>query len=108
MQHLFLDSRPLRCRVGRIKNEHMKATSYKSPKHKLIDFFKRSRDKWRARAEAYHHEKRTCQIRIRDLEASRDHWRNRYFEDRTAMASTPSHRGNEPPPAGALARRSST
>ena len=87
--------------------ECMNAKTYKSPQHKLVAFFERSRDQWRARAKAYHNEKRAMRIRIRDLEASRDHWRARYFEERPAIASTPVHRGHEPPLAGAIARRSS-
>ena len=86
--------------------EPVNAKSYKSPKHKLLTFFERSRDQWRARAKEYHQEKRCLQTRIRDLEASRDHWRERYFEERSAPATDSAHRGHEPPPAGALARRS--
>lgn len=86
----------------------MKAQSYKSPKHKLLAFFQRSRDQWRDRAKAYHHEKRALQIRIRDLESSRDHWRERFFNERPLVATLPTHRGHEPPPTGAMARRSST
>jgi hypothetical protein len=82
--------------------------SYRSPKHKLLAFFKSSRDQWRTRAKEYHQEKRFLQTRIRDLEASRDHWRERYFEERPALAANSTHRGHEPPPAGAIARRSST
>ena len=86
----------------------MNASTYKSPQHKLVTFFRQSRDQWRARAKSYHQEKRALYIRIRDLEASRDHWRARYFEARPDPATTPAHRGHEPPPAGAIARRSST
>ncbi len=85
----------------------MNARAYKSPKHKLINFFQRSRDQWRSRAKTYHKEKRCLQTRLRDLEASRDHWRDRYFEERPAVAAALAHRGHEPPPAGAITRRSS-
>jgi hypothetical protein len=89
-------------------SEPANANSYKSPKHKLLAFFKRSRDQWRARAKEYHATNRSLQVRVRDLEASREHWRERCFEGRTAPAASAAHRGHEPPPAGPLARRSST
>jgi hypothetical protein len=89
-------------------SERVNVNSYKSPKHKLLAFFKRSRDQWRARAKEYHAEKRTLQTRVRDLEASRDHWRECSLEGRSAPAARAAHRGHEPPPAGPLARRSST
>ena len=81
---------------------------YQSPKHKLLAFFEQSRKQWRARAKEYQQEKRVLQIRLRDLEASRDHWRQRYFEERAIQATGAAHRGHEPPRAGALARRSLT
>jgi hypothetical protein len=84
----------------------MKSQSFKSPRHKLLAFFHQSRDQWRTRAKNYRNDLRALQIRVRDLEASRDHWRARYFEERPAPAAA--HRGHEPPPAGAIARRSST
>jgi hypothetical protein len=83
-------------------------TVYKSPKHKLLAFFERSRNQWRARAKDYQQEKRVLQIHLRDVEASRDHWRQRYFEERAAQEAGAAHRGHEPPRAGGLARRSLT
>jgi hypothetical protein len=84
----------------------MNAPTYKSPPHKLVAFFQRSRNQWRARAKEYQSEKRSLQDRLRDLEESRDHWRDRYFQERPV--ATPAYRGHEPPPAGAIARRSLT
>ena len=52
-------------------------TVYQSPKHKLLAFFERSRNQWRARAKEYQQEKRVLQIHLRDVEASRDHWKQR-------------------------------
>jgi hypothetical protein len=85
----------------------MNAQSFKSPRHKLLTFFQRSRDLWRARANQYHREIRSLEIRIRDLEASRAHWRERYFAGRSVPAAVLAPRGHEPPPAGAIARPSS-
>jgi len=81
---------------------------YKSPKHKLLAFFKQARDQWRDRANTYHQEKRALQVRLRDVEASRDHWRAKYFEVRPEPGVQGRHRGHEPPPTGAPARRSSS
>lgn len=53
---------------------------FRSPQHKLINVFQRSRDRWRDRAKAYHEQIRQLRVRIRDVEASRDHWRAKYFE----------------------------
>ena len=48
---------------------------YKSPLKKLAQFFKRSRDGWKAK---YHEVKRLCRqmsSRLRAVEASRDRWK---------------------------------
>lgn len=50
---------------------------YKSPKHKLVKFFKKSRDSWEERAKKRREEIRDLQARVRDLEASRDAWREK-------------------------------
>jgi hypothetical protein len=77
---------------------------FRSPQHKLVNFFQRSRDQWRNRAKAYHERIRELKVRVRDVEASRDHWRAKYFEragagaadgDGEAPAGEPS--GAEPP-----------
>lgn len=68
-------------RIG-LSSADMKGKQYKSPKHKLVKFFLRSRDSWRSRAEDYRNENRRLRVRIRDLEYSRDHWRGKYFEGR--------------------------
>jgi len=88
MQLLFLAS------VGfhtTILPKNMNAKPFKSPKHKLISFFQRSRDKWKERARRYFSQIRAFEVRVRDLEASRDHWRKRYFTER-AGAQAPAGR----------------
>ena len=55
--------------------ENTKKNKYKSPSHKLITFFKNSRDKWKERATERRKDSRDLQIKIRDLNASRDKWK---------------------------------
>jgi hypothetical protein len=86
----------------------MNAKPFKSPKHKLISFFQRSRDKWKERAQGYFAQIRAFEVRVRDLEASRDHWRERYFAERSGAQAPAERRGHEPPPAGRISRRSAT
>jgi hypothetical protein len=71
-------------RYGRLglSSAGMRKKTYRSPKHKLVKFFRRSRDTWRSRAEKYRSEKRSLEVRLRDLENSRDHWRGKYFQSR--------------------------
>ena len=57
----------------------MNTKPYKSPKHKLIYLFEKSRNMWKERAQGYFRKNRAFQVRVRDLEASRDHWRELYF-----------------------------
>ena len=50
---------------------------YKSPPHKLIKFFKESRDSWEETAKKRREEIRDLQARVRDLEASRASWKTK-------------------------------
>jgi uncharacterized coiled-coil DUF342 family protein len=50
---------------------------YKSPSHKLIKFFKESRDGWEETAKKRRGEIRDLQARVRDLEASRASWKEK-------------------------------
>jgi len=50
---------------------------YKSPPHKLIKFFRESRDNWEETAKKRREENRDLQARIRDLEASRELWKGK-------------------------------
>jgi chromosome segregation ATPase len=50
---------------------------YKSPPHKLIKFFKESRDSWEETAKKRREEIRDLQARVRDLEASRESWKEK-------------------------------
>lgn len=75
----------------------MSAKPFKSPEHKLISFFQRSRDKWKERARRYFSQIRAFEVRVRDLQASRDHWRERYFTERAGVQASAEHRGHSPP-----------
>jgi hypothetical protein len=44
---------------------------YKSPPHKLVKFFKRSRDQWKEKALEAKNKKKLCQNRIKFLETSK-------------------------------------
>jgi chromosome segregation ATPase len=57
--------------------EKTMSQEYKSPPHKLIKFFKESRDNWEKTAKKRREEIRDLQARVRDLEASRELWREK-------------------------------
>lgn len=61
----------------------MSSMEYKSPPHKLIKFFKESRDSWEETAKKRREEIRNLQARVRDLEASRQSWK---MKTKTALA----------------------
>jgi chromosome segregation ATPase len=58
---------------------------YKSPPHKLVKFFKESRDAWEKTAKERRKEIRDLQARVRDLEASRALWKEKA---KTALEQT--------------------
>ena len=86
----------------------MPSKPFKSPKHKLLNFFLKSRNLWRQRAKDYHQEMRSLEIRLRDLEISRDLWRAKYYEDQEPLVADRIHPGHEPPPHSAITPQSST
>ena len=51
--------------------------AYKSPEYKLLPFFRRSRDGWKARAKLRHLRVRELMKRIAALEGSRRKWREK-------------------------------
>jgi chaperonin cofactor prefoldin len=54
----------------------MKTTKeYSSPTHKLIKFFRESRDRWKSKYQQVQDCVRKLQGRTRSLERSRDHWK---------------------------------
>src|SRR5579863_5061444 len=59
---------------------YMSTMGYKSPPHKLIKFFKDSRDSWEETAKERREQIRDLNARIRDLEASRESWKTKAKE----------------------------
>lgn len=54
--------------------------SFKSSNNRLVNFFKSSRDKWKQKAATRHKEIRALKIKVRDLQKSRDNWKNKSKE----------------------------
>ena len=50
---------------------------YKSPDHKLLNFFEGSRDAWKDRALKRQNTNRDLEARVRDLEKSRNAWKEK-------------------------------
>jgi hypothetical protein len=62
---------------NRYGNDMSDTSTYKSPPHKLIKFFKESRDNWEEIAKKRRAEIRDLQARVRDLEVSRASWKEK-------------------------------
>jgi hypothetical protein len=62
-----------------------------------MKFFHASRDRWRQRAKTYQREIRSLEVRVRDVEASRDHWRARYYQGREAGGATEASESDSSP-----------
>jgi uncharacterized coiled-coil DUF342 family protein len=82
---------------------------FKSPTHKLITFFEKSRDGWKKRSDRYKARLESIRSKVRSLERSRDNWKEKYqqlvkqlnAENRT-VAST-ANKGESTPPSAQLA-----
>jgi len=48
---------------------------YRSPVSKLVRFFHRSRDQWKAKCQAAKKENKSLKIRLAKMKESRDRWR---------------------------------
>lgn len=55
----------------------MADTQYKSPLAKLVRFFNRSRDQWKAKHQAIKIERKRLQNAKASIERSRNHWKQR-------------------------------
>ena len=53
----------------------MSAQEFKSSPARLVRLFRKSRDVWKQRAANKQHTLKKIRITVRDLSASRDHWR---------------------------------
>lgn len=73
-----------------------------SPPARRIRALILSREKWKARVAAKHREIRTLRVKIRDLQISRDLWKQR---SRAAAAAKANANGETPAPGEARASR---
>ena len=51
---------------------------YKSPIKKLVRFFEKSRDQWKAKCQAAKQEKKSLKIRLAKMKESRDRWKAKF------------------------------
>jgi outer membrane murein-binding lipoprotein Lpp len=57
--------------------EIQKGKSYKSPQSKLVKFFEKSRDQWKAKCSKAKIDVKRLKNRVRFLENSKEHWKSR-------------------------------
>ena len=64
---------------------------YRTPLRKLLQFFVRSRDKWKAKCQAAKRENKSLKIRLDKMRESRDRWKTRAqsAEKAAKVASAP-------------------
>lgn len=60
--------------------EESEAKSYKSPQRKLVSFFEKSRNQWKARCHKAKSKVKQLKNKVRFLEESRQQWKNRTKE----------------------------
>ena len=78
---------------------------YQSPLYKLVQFFRRSRDKWKAKCKGAKRENKSLKYRLAKMTEARDRWKN---EARNAAERSPPETpsGREEPPKNHLPRLS--
>ena len=78
---------------------------YRSPISKLLRFFCRSRDKWKAKCKEAKRDNKSLKYRLAVMTANRDRWKAeaRGLRESRAEGTTPA--GDEPPKNGAGRRR---
>jgi len=77
---------------------------YQSPLSKLLRFFRRSRDKWKAKCKAAKQENKSLKYRLAKMTENRDHWKNAARnsakrsppETRPVEEEPPKNRGQRP------------
>lgn len=75
-------------------------SEYKSPVSRLARLFKRSRDKWRERAQAHQKRVRALETKVRDLSHSRAHWKQKAKQAQQELAALQAQvKGQVEPPA---------
>lgn len=82
-------------------------SNYKSPKHKLVRFFERHRDRWRERAHKYRKQMRALSITVRDLRKSREDWKEKFLREREARLRLEAQLEHPPPRGNRSARLTS-
>ena len=66
--------------------EVQKGKGYKSPQRKLVKFFEKSRDRWKAKCREAKIEVKRLKNRVRFLEKSKEHWKSRVQELEAELA----------------------
>ena len=66
--------------------EVQKGKSYKSPQRKLVKFFEKSRDQWKAKCHEAKIEVKRLKNRVRFLEKSKERWKSRVKELEAELA----------------------
>src|SRR5512147_1530566 len=61
---------------------------FKTATDRLVRYFEKSRDAWKARALKKQQQLRDLQIKVRDLSASRDYWKKKAKEAEKAQHET--------------------
>lgn len=69
---------------------------YKSPRRKLVRFFEKSRDQWKAKCKNAKSTVKRLQNRIRYLEKSKDEWKRKAIELENELAQIKAHENREP------------
>jgi hypothetical protein len=64
----------------------MKLSDYRCPPARLARLFRHSCDLWKQRAAAKQVEIRYLRVKVRDLQASRDFWKQQALQARQALA----------------------
>ncbi len=62
------------------KEQHTQKKAYKSPQHKLVKFFEKSRDAWKKKCREAKRTVKRLKDRLRFLEQSKAQWKNRAQE----------------------------
>jgi len=66
---------------------HKKSNGFKSPTYKLVDFFEKSRDKWKAKHKVSKRENKRLGNQVVAVEKSRERWRTECREVRGEVQS---------------------
>jgi len=67
------------------------SVSYRSPRSKLVPFFRNSRDKWKAKCKEAKRENKSLKVRLAKMKESRDRWKAkaRALKEEVASGNVP-------------------